>query len=654
MSRNTFLSGLLLLVSLGGMAWLPPSAQAREISAQARDAQSASVSLVDLSIEELARLPVTSVSRRPAPLSAAAGSIYVITGEDIRRSGATSLPEALRLAPNLQVARVDARSYAITARGFNHSLANKLLVMIDGRTVYSPLFSGVFWDAQDTVLEDVERIEVVSGPGSTLWGPNAVNGVINIITKPAGLTQGALLVVGGSMEERQLVSRYGGHFGKDGHLRIYAKHHHQNDVATTEGVPTYSGMHRTTVGVRTDWLDEDRHLTVQGEVLSARLQQRFGEEAELTSAHLLTRFKQRLEGNSEVLVQAYVDHRQRYQPRFMDQHLNALDLDLQHSVRIGRRHNLVWGGGYRHAHDKTVGSARSFLAPERKLMNWTSVFAQNDIDLFDAVHLTLGAKFERNPYTGWESLPNVRLSYAPADTNYLLWGALSRSVRSPSRFDREFFIVDSDPQSEGGEFSHRGNADFASEVAQVAEFGYRAHPWHNISFSTTFFYSRYDRLRTLEPGINGATEFRNLAEADAYGVEFWGGWQVSDHWRLSAGLVAQRLEMDLLPQSNDVVSATNVTNRDPEITWQLRSSLAVTPNLEVEAFLRHVGELGEAATATPAYSSLDLRCGWQLGPAWELSLVGQNLLDASHPEFGAAADYSEFRRALYVKLLWEL
>lgn len=646
MSRNAFLYGLPLLACLGGIAFLSVNTQAREVKPK-------SVALIDLSIEELARLPVTSVSRRPAPLATAAASIYVITGEDIRRSGATSLPEALRLAPNLQVARVNARNYAIAARGFNGVLANKLLVMIDGRTVYSPLFSGVFWDAQDVLLEDVERIEVVSGPGSTLWGPNAVNGVINITTKPASDTHGSRLVVGGSMMERQVASRYGGHFGDHGHFRVYAKHHHQNDVTTAAGRPSHSGMHRTTAGVRTDWLDEERHLTLQSEVLSARLQLPLAEEAELTGAQLFARLKQRMDGDSEVLIQAYLDHRQRYQPNLMDQHLNALDFDLQHSVRLGRRHNLVWGGGHRYIHDNTVGSARAFFIPERKLMNWTSLFAQNDIDLFDAVHLTLGVKLERNPYTGWESLPNLRLSYAPSRANYLLWGALSRSVRSPSRFDRELFMTADDSQLNSRELIHKGSPDFVSEIARVVEFGYRAQPRHNLSLSTTFFYSQYDRLRTLEPEPDGTTQFHNFAEANVYGVEFWSGWQVSPRWRLGAGLMAQTLDMDLLPQSRDAVSATNIASRDPEISWQLRSSLTLTDNLEVDAFFRHVGELGEAATATPAYSSLDLRCGWRLGSAWELSLVGQNLLDAAHPEFGTAPDYSEFRRALYVKLLWD-
>lgn len=434
LSRNAFLYGLPLLACLGGIAFLSVNTQAREVKPKP-------VALIDLSIEELARLPVTSVSRRPAPLATAAAAIYVITGEDIRRSGATSLPEALRLAPNLQVARVNARNYAIAARGFNGVLANKLLVMIDGRTVYSPLFSGVFWDAQDVLLEDVERIEVVSGPGSTLWGPNAVNGVINITTKPASDTHGSRLVVGGSMMERQVASRYGGHFGDHGHFRVYAKHHHQNDVTTAAGRPSHSGMHRTTAGVRTDWLDEERHLTLQSEVLSARLQLPLAEEAELTGAQLFARLKQRMDGDSEVLIQAYLDHRQRYQPNLMDQHLNALDFDLQHSVRLGRRHNLVWGGGHRYIHDNTVGSARAFFIPERKLMNWTSLFAQNDIDLFDAVHLA-GREAGAQPLHRLGIAAQPAFVLCPVAGQLLAvgrpvaFGALTLQIRSRALYDR--------------------------------------------------------------------------------------------------------------------------------------------------------------------------------------------------------------------------
>ena len=638
---------------LSMLALVTAIAVALPAHAQTQDSQP--LSLADLSIEELARLPVTSVSRRPAPIASAAASIYVITGEDIRRSGATSLPEALRLAPNLQVARVDARNYAVSARGFNNSIANKLLVLIDGRTVYSPLFSGVFWGSQDVVLEDVERIEVVSGPGSTLWGANAVNGVISITTKPAGATQGGLVAVGGSMEERQLVARYGGQVGDEGHLRAYAKHHHHDDVLSATGEDSSSGLYRTLAGFRSDWQGDSRHLTLQGDVLRARMQQRNLDNVEVTGANLLARLKRPLDNDGEAMAQVYLDHYHRYQPGSFDERLNTLDIDLQHGLRVGRRHNLIWGGGYRYADDELTSGTAYAILPPHKAMNWANLFAQNDIGLFDAVHLTLGVKFERNPYTGWESLPNIRLSYAPHRASYLLWGALSRSVRSPSRFDTDLYAP-GQPDVVAGQpdYRHTGNPNFRSEIAEVAEFGYRAQLWDHLSFSTTLFFGRYDRLRTLESDADGDTRFGNLAEAEAYGMEFWGGWQVTDHWRLSAGFVVQEVDLDVLPQSTDSLSATGFANRDPDVYWQLRSSLALTDSLEVEAFIRHVGALGAPATATPAYSTLDLRCGWRLGPGTELSLVGQNLLDEAHPEFGSAPTYNEFRRALYVKVLWEL
>lgn len=609
------------------------------------------IALADLSLEELAKLPVTSVSRRPAPLATAAASIYVITGEDIRRSGATSLAEALRLAPNLHVARIDGRNYAITARGFNNSIANKLLVLIDGRTVYSPLFSGVFWDSQVVALEDIERIEVVSGPGSTLWGANAVNGVINVTTRPASDTKGTLLSVGGSMNEHQLIGRYGGAVGEIGHFRVYAKHHEQEDVKTARGFDSHSGFHRTMAGFRTDWNFARQHLTVQGDVMSGRLQQLGYDDIEITGTNLLARLQRPLSNRSDVSVQAYFDHQHRDQPGAINEYLNTIDLDLQHSVRLGRRHNLVWGGGYRHAHDNlhNEGMALTFL-PAHFPMNWANLFAQNDIDLFDAVHLTLGAKFERNPYTGWESLPNLRLSWAPRHRDSLFWGAILRSVRSPSRIDRDLFSLEAEPFGQYGTL--RGGPEFLSEIAEVLELGYRGQPLAAVSYSVTLFASHYERLRTLEPTEN-VIEVRNLATAEGYGVEFWSGWQVTDHWRLSAGFVGQHLDVELAPGSRDLLTASGFSYRDPEVFWQLRSSHALTDNLEVEAFFRHVGKLN-GENSTPAYSSLDVRCGWQLGPTLKLSVIGQNLLDASHPEFGAAPSYSEFRRALYVKLLWEL
>jgi iron complex outermembrane receptor protein len=610
--------------------------------------------LVDLSLEELANLRVTSVSRRPVPVATTAASIYVITGEDIRRTGVTSLPEALRLAPNLQVARVDARNYAITARGFNNAFANKLLVLIDGRTVYSPLFSGVFWDAQDLVLEDVERIEVISGPGATLWGANAVNGVINITTRPAAQTQGTLLSGGASMLEHQLVARTGFTVGEAGHMRVYAKHAAHDDVKNAAGGFTHTGWYRTQMGFRGDLERRENRFTLQGDAYSGRLQQLGTEDIAIAGVNLVGRVKQQLGLGSELMGQVYFDHSQRDQPLRFEEHLNTFDMDLQHSVDLGRRHKLVWGGGYRHAHDNVENDQAFEFLPEHFPMNWANVFAQNDISIFRATRFTLGLKMERNPYTGWEFLPNLRLAWTPRDERGLVWGAVSRSVRSPSRIDRDLFAP-ADPQ-DGSEHQYfiGGGPDFVSEIADVAELGYKARPLPEFNYSMTIFYANYHRLRTLESGVVGSpSEFANKASANSFGMEFWTQWQAAPRWRLGAGLVLQQIDVDLDPDSRDQSGGTGLANGDPEIYWQMRSSLDLKKNTQFEAFLRHVGELGAEQTRTPAYSALDMRWGWRPIPGLELSLVGQNLLDDSHPEFGTAPGYAEFRRALYTKLLWE-
>lgn len=611
------------------------------------------VALLDLSLEELAQLRVTSVNRRPTPVATAAASIYVITGEDIRRTGATSLPEALRLAPNLQVARVDARNYAITARGFNNAFANKLLVLIDGRTVYSPLFSGVFWDAQDLVLEDVERIEVISGPGATLWGANAVNGVINITTRPAAQTQGTLLSAGASMLEHQLVARTGVVVG-EGHMRVYAKHATHDDVKSSLGDFTHTGWYRSQAGFRGDWDRQENRVTLQGDVYSGRLQQVNTDDIAITGANLLGRVRQQLSNDSELLGQIYFDHTQRDQPLRFEEHLNTLDMDLQHSLNLGRRHTLVWGGGYRHAHDRVQNAQRFEFLPEHLPMNWANIFAQNDISLFRATRFTLGLKMERNPYTGWEFLPNLRLAWTPRDENGLLWGAVSRSVRSPSRIDRDLFAPADPRDGSEHQYTVAGGPDFVSEIADVVELGYRAQPSPKLNYSVTLFYGNYDRLRTFEQGMVGsASAFANKATADSFGMEFWTHWQVSPHWRLSGGLVGQQVDVDLESGSRDLSGGTSLANSDPEIYWQVRSSLDLKNNVQFEAFLRHIGDLGAEQTRTPAYSALNIRVGWRLTPGLDLSLVGQNLLDDRHPEFGTAPGYAEFRRAIYAKLLWE-
>jgi iron complex outermembrane receptor protein len=607
--------------------------------------------IADLSLEELANVQVTSVSKRPESLSNAAASIFVITGTDIHRSGATTLPEALRLAPNLEVARVDARNYAVTARGFNNPFENKLLVLIDGRTVYSPLFSGVYWDVQDVVLEDVDRIEVISGPGATMWGANAVNGVINIITKTAAVTQGALLSATAGKDERNGAVRYGGTLGNGGHYRVYAKYAANDDLRNEKGSTVLTGWHREQAGFRTDWGDERRNVTVQGDVVDGRLHQQGTADIKVRGANLLGRVNQSFADGSTATLQMYWDHTERNQPLAFVEQLDTLDLQLQHSVGLGDNHRLVWGGGYRWGHDRVQNGAAFGFLPGAMNLHWANLFAQDEMALRDDLRLTAGLKFEDNNYTGVEMLPTLRLAWNPKPAT-LVWASLARSVRAPSRIDHDFYsptvpaVVNGVPQ-----YAIAGGPDFESEVANVFELGYRAQPTATLSYSVTAFVGRYDKLRTLEPNQKGSgSVFRNFANGHTRGIETWATWQAGKSWRLSGGGVVQRVDTATEPVSRDLSATTGLATSDPSHHWMLRSSYDVAAGQELDLTLRHVGAL--ARPAVPAYTAVDLRYGWRLHKALELALVGQNLFDPHHAEFGAAPGRHSYERAVLLKLVW--
>lgn len=607
--------------------------------------------LADMSLEELAGIRITSVSKRPEPLADAPSSVFIITGSDIRRSGVTTLPEAMRLAPNLQVARVDARNYAITARGFNNPFENKLLVLIDGRTVYTPLFSGVFWDAQDVVLEDVERIEVISGPGATLWGANAVNGVINVITKSAQDTQGALAGAGLSKNERHGAVRYGGALANGGHYRVYGKYATNDDTERANGTSVLTGWHRKQAGFRSDWTNANHRFTVQGDTYDGALHQQGTRDIKIAGANLTGQMNTKLADGSNLSLQAYWDYTERNQPNAFIEHLHTFDFQLQHSIKLGEIHNVVWGAGYRLALDH-VNNAQSFaFLPGALNMYWGNLFLQDEVTLGENLRLTAGMKLENNNYTGVEFLPTLRLAWKPAP-NTLVWTSASRSVRAPSRIDRDFFSPVNPPVVNGvPQYVVAGGPDFDSEVANVLELGYRARPLPTLSFSATAFYSRYDRLRTLEPNRNGpGSVFRNLAEGTTRGIEMWGTWQAMPAWRLSAGLVAQRVDTDLKPGSRDATGTTGLATSDPTHYWSIRSSYDIAQGKELDLTLRHVGAL--TRPIVPAYTALDIRYGWKIRRDLELSVIAQNLLDKSHAEYGAAPGRSEYDRAVFVKLLW--
>ena len=595
--------------------------------------------LADLSLEELSNLQITSVSRRAERLSDAAASIFAITGDDIRRSGVTSLPEALRLAPNLQVARVDARQYAISARGFNSTTANKLLVLVDGRTVYTPLFSGVFWDAQDVFLDDVERIEVISGPGATLWGANAVNGVINVITRPASDTKGLLAYAGGGNRESGIGARYGTDLSA-GALRVYAKGSDRDNTVRANGTAVPDGWQNAQTGVRADWGSAVHGFTLQGDAYRGTIDQLAPGDVRISGGNLIARWSQQFSADNRFQLQAYVDQTEREIPGSFSERLNTFDAEFQHAFRAGA-HNLTWGGGYRSARDRVTNSTVLAFLPAQITQHWSNLFIQDEIDLGAQVRFTAGIKVARNPYTEWEVLPSARLAWKP-DASSMLWGALSRAVRAPARLDRDLFVPQQPP------FLLAGGPDFRAETADVAELGYRAQPSPRFSYSITAFHAKYDRLRSLEPTGTGGFVIGNLMEGNTTGLEAWGNFQAASYWRLSAGAVFLDEERRFKAGSGDANLAG--AGNDPKRQFLLRSSLDLPGQQEFDVMARYVARLPNPVV--PSYVAVDARYAWRIRQELELSLTAQNLFDKRHPEFGAAATRSEIERGVFLKVRW--
>ena len=600
--------------------------------------------LADLSLEQLANIEVTSVSKRAERLTDAPASIYVITNDDIRRAGVRTLPEALRLAPNLQVAQRGASSYAISARGFNNAIGNKLLVLIDGRTVYTPLFSGVFWDQQNVMLEDIERIEVISGPGATLWGANAVNGVINVITRAAKDTQGALVAVGLGNRDQGAAVRYGGRLGESGNFRIYGMRSELQNTFRADGTSAPDGWQTGQGGFRADWRTGGDQFTLQGDAYAG--QSEHGgfvgpfelRPIEVHGANLLARWNRQLAGGSEIRVQTYFDKTNRDDPLFFRPKTDIFDIDFQHGIPLGD-HRVLWGGGYRQGRDHVEpGSFFTSFVPASSRLEWINVFVQDEIRLTRTLELTAGIKLERNDYTGWEHLPSLRLAWKPTEAR-LLWGAVSRAVRSPSRLDRDVRFPANPP------FLLHGGPQFQSEVANVYEVGYRAQPASSFTYSVTAFHHDWHRVRGATSGAIPIF-LDNSIEGIVNGVEGWATLQPTRRWRLSAGFLALHEKLTANPGNNAELA------NDADQQWMLRSSHNLSDRHEVDLLMRHVSSL--PFQGVPAYTAVDARWGWRAGPNTEVSLTLQNLLDREHAEFGALPGRSEFGRSLFVKVLWRI
>ena len=615
----------------------------------AGETAAAAADLKRLSIEELMEIEVTSVSRRAERLNQAAAAVIVITQDDIRRSGVNSLPEALRLVNSLHVARLSQRSWAINARGSNTTTSNKLLVLIDGRSVYTPLFSGVFWEVQDTLLDDVERIEVIRGPGATLWGANAVNGIINVITKRAADTQGGLLTAGAGDEERGFGGvRYGGTLGERGHYRAYGKYFDRDSLVLVDGSDARDPMRMGQGGFRADWQTSGRDaFTFQGDAYAGRIGEPTRDDTDVDGGNLLGRWSRTLGEGSDLELQAYWDRTHRRIPGLFEEDLDTLDLDFQHRFPLAGRHDVVWGFGYRRHHDRVGNSPALAFLPARRDFDLFSLFAQDEVSLLDErLTLTAGSKLEHNESTGFEVQPSVRAAWKASERR-TLWAAASRAVRTPTRIDEDFVV-----SAPNGQPLLRGSRDFESEELIAWELGYRIQPHPEVLLDVAAFYDVYDDLRSQEPPASGPgpTVLANKLEMDAWGIELRSNLQPVSGWRLQVAWSWLDKELRLDPDSRDPTRGAAEGN-DPEHRVSLRSSVDLPAGLELDGWLRYVSEL--PSPAVDAYTELDLRLGWRASDALELALVGQNLLHGSHAEFGPATPLrEEVERGFYGKVTW--
>ncbi|MBA4055200.1 MAG: hypothetical protein C0490_10845 [Marivirga sp.] len=620
---------------------------------QAPDSLSTFRKLKKLSMEELMNIEVTSISMRPEKLTEVASAIQVITGEDIYRSGTIRLPEALRLSANLQIAQASSHDFSITARGFSGLptsgglLSNKLLAMIDGRSIYSPLFAGVFWDVQNVMLEDVDRIEVVSGPGGTLWGANAVNGVINIRTKSAKATQGlyvSQLAGTSSFLQDHTEMRYGSKIGKDLYFRIYGQHF---GMQTKNENDTINRYRMKQVGFRMDY-DQSKTNTIvfQGDFYSGD-EKKGANRYLITGQNVLGRFTHLFSEESSLSIQLYMDRTTRKTSERVipvDYEVNTYDIEIQYRFPIGSRQSILMGGNYRYLKD--ISNITS-LYPMGRAMPVTSGFIQDEIECVpDLLKLTIGSKFLHNVFTGFEIQPSARLAFTP-NNQHTLWVAASRAVRTPSRFDSDLVAAT------GASLAPLG---FASENVNTYELGYRVRPVDNLSFSLASFYNQYTDLRSVDyypsatsPDPSTPLIFTNSQKAKSWGVEFSGTIQAMETWRLRLGYTY--FDKKISTTSDLVIPAySNLEGVDPRNRVMFQSIVDLPLGLQFDITGRYVDELKPIPTvpitpSTPAYFAFDVRVAKQFEHL-ELSVVGQNLIEKEHVETGI---YS-IPRSVYAKI----
>ena len=646
-------------------------------SASANDSTSETV---DFSINELMQMEVSSASRKSQSLSDTAAAAFIISQEDIRRSGATSIPEILRLAPGVEVARSGSNHWAITARGFNGKYANKLLVLMDGRTIYTPMFSGVLWNLQDTLLEDIERIEVIRGPGAVMWGANAVNGVINIITKKAKDTQGNLFVAGGGNQEQGFAGlRHGGQLGDHGSYRLYAKAFERAAFENSAGQTAHDDWRSAQAGFRVDdHLSSDHRITVQGDVYRKNLGNWVTPVTVLPpfdhghivdehadGANLLARWEGNLSDGSEFKLQGYYD-RVSYNTLYISDVQDMLDIDFQHRLHPNASHDLMWGINYRFIHSSAVNSAAIELTPSSLGYHAGSIFVQDDIELIEnTLHLVMGTKLEESHFGNTQVQPNVRILWTPND-RHTVWASISRASRTPSRGEAQASIaigsvsaVPSQPPSDGRlpiQLIALPSADLKAEKVFAAEIGYRTR-WTSHFFTDIAAFSNhytdlimlhlepFDALKLTQP----MRWYNSPGEVTTLGIELTADWSVFDWLRLSGNYSHLKMEV---PDGSDTAELS------PRHRASLRCQLDLAEQTKLDLTMRHVSALTAVNQAAPAYTAFDARLSYEPVEGLELSVAAQNLFAPEHLEYredssASLSDYSaQVPRSFYGKINW--
>ena len=648
---------------------------------RAQDAYVSPSTLKKLSVEELVDIDVTSVSKYPEKFSEAAAAVGVLTSEDIERSGVTDIPDALRLVPGLDVAQVDSHTWAISSRGFNDIFANKLLVLIDGRTVYTPLFSGVFWEVQDTLLADIDRIEVVRGPGATLWGANAVNGVINIITKSARDTQGFLVSTGGGTELRDFANiRYGVKIDDDTFARVYVKYFDRDSSVLPNGTDAHDAWDMLQAGFRLDSEpSKENSFTFQGDIYTGNQDEVYAVPTttfpfagtilstdRVSGGNVLGRWTHTFAPDSQLTLQAYYDRTERESPIFGEKR-DTGDIDLQDRFTWGDRQKIIWGVGFRVTHADIKNSLNVSLFPSDRTLTLYSAFVQDEIAIVpELLRLTVGSKFEHNDFTGFEIQPSARALWTPGHAQ-TIWGSISRAVRTPSEAESDIRLNPAPPVPiPPGLLTIHGNPNMDSETLIAYELGYRVQPINQLKLDLTGFYNDYDDLRTLEPLVPGPvspTIVENKLFGETYGVELSATAQVTRQWRVQGSYSYFDARLHRESSSRDPSTDRIDEGSSPHNQFFIRSMFDLGWNIQFDSTLRYVDVLPTIFDRTgrvvspkiPSYLTLDLRLAWSPRKDLEFAVVGRNLLDNHHPEFAPTfigTQGTEVERSVYGMVVW--